>query len=76
MSVCKIPSIPDVQCTTNISTTQLTHIPRQTVMQATDYGKKLAERDRCWRCRLAFGFTWMSAEADPAKTAKEKLNRL
>ena len=29
------------------------------------------EQDRCWRCRLKFGFTWMSTEADPA-TATEK----
>ena len=36
-------------------------------------GKTFAERDRCWRCRLTFGFTWMSAEADPAKTAKEQV---
>lgn len=36
-------------------------------------GKPFAERDRCWRCRLTFGFTWMSAEADPAKTANENV---
>ena len=34
-------------------------------------GKTFDERDRCWRCRLTFDFTWMSTEADPA-TATEK----
>lgn len=34
-------------------------------------GKTFAERDRCWRCRLSFGFTWMSTEADPAKAEEE-----
>lgn len=34
-------------------------------------GKIFAKRDRCWRCRLSFGFTWMSTEADPAKAAEE-----
>ncbi len=29
------------------------------------------ERDRCWRCRLTFDFTWLSSEADPT-TATEK----
>lgn len=36
-------------------------------------GKPFAERDRCWRCCLSFGFTWMSTEADPAKAAEEEL---
>lgn len=35
-------------------------------------GKTFDERDRCWRCRLTFGFTWMSLVADPAiATEKE-----
>ena len=25
-------------------------------------GKTFDERDQCWRCRLTFGFTWMSLE--------------
>lgn len=29
-------------------------------------GRTFDERDRCWRCRLTFGFTWLSNEADPA----------
>lgn len=29
-------------------------------------GRTFDERDRCWRCRLTFGFTWLSTEADPA----------
>lgn len=33
-------------------------------------GRIFDKRDRCWRCRLKFGFTWMSTEADPA-TATE-----
>lgn len=31
-------------------------------------GKFFDERDRCWRCRLTFGFTWLSNEADPTTT--------
>lgn len=34
-------------------------------------GKNFDERDRYWRCRLIFGFTWLSNEADPT-TATEK----
>lgn len=29
------------------------------------HGKNFDERDRCWRCRLTFGFTWLSNEAYP-----------
>ena len=36
-------------------------------------GKTFAERDRCWRCRLTFGFAWMSEEADPNKEPENKV---
>lgn len=37
---------------------------RQLKAQACN-GRTFDERDRCWRCRLNFGFTWLSNEADP-----------
>lgn len=33
-------------------------------------GNKFEGRDRCWRCRLTFGFAWMSEEADPNKESE------
>ena len=44
---------------------------RELEAQALD-GKCFEKRDRCWRCRLTFGFTWMSAEADPATETEKK----
>ena len=35
-------------------------------------GKTFEERDRCWRCRLTFGFLWMSEEADPNDKEQEE----
>lgn len=43
---------------------------RELEAQAFD-GKSFESRDRCWRCRLTFGFEWMWVEADPA-TETEK----
>lgn len=34
-------------------------------------GKTFDKRDRCWRCRLTFGFTWMSNEADSATVTEQ-----
>lgn len=36
-------------------------------------GKSFETRDRCWRCRLTFGFTWMSIEADPTTETENNL---
>lgn len=38
-------------------------------------GKSFETRDRCWRCRLTFGFTWMSVEADPATETEKNILR-
>ncbi|MCJ1342367.1 hypothetical protein MMC31_000549 [Peltigera leucophlebia] len=45
---------------------------RELEAQAFD-GKSFEMRDRCWRCRLTFGFTWMSVEADPATQTEENV---